>query len=532
MRRKRLAISVLFLTNLALGAVLPECDEYLSKSPCKITVNMGKEPMKVDGGSPRLQPRAHGDLQVKPVLHANRPAAEDNPAVLSLVKSSPFMTCTVSAAPGAPTRDLSANIGSLITAGAGVGAPAMSPFAYYSRITGFDATIRLGPTPPPGAKQNVAELDAIESDLGTLEQKVVSLMSPYWAFGKALKKDWLYTFDSEKDAVDAIADLRNAAENVLAVPLPDGDETFSAPTRDLRVRLAKYAGVSHPGEEARIGRVMARLGSLENEFAVKAPSDAIAELTDRRKTIRVIHALLLDLNEKREEAIAEKREFSYTTQELAMRYFSGKTVTETIACKDAVTTNPAFDNIVFTAYYEALPHIDISVGAMASLLGGRQVGTLTGPWSPTDAQQCAANAANGSKTPCGPTTILGYKTRSSYQFMPGVFVEWRMKNMHCPWAQNGGLWHPAGYVCSVGVAGGVDINPNNGGAAAEFFEGFSFGIQRFSILLGAHNGRYQQFGGGYYVGEVFPTGTSVTAPTSTNWATHPSFGIAYRIPLR
>jgi hypothetical protein len=116
--------------------------------------------------------------------------------------------------------------------------------------------------------------------------------------------------------------------------------------------------------------------------------------------------------------------------------------------------------------------------------------------------------------------------------MPGVFVEWRMKNYRCPWAENGAPSHPAGYVCSIGVAGGVAINPNNGGPAAEFFEGVSFGIQRFSFILGVHNGRYQQYGGGYYAGEVFPPGTSVTPPTAYGWATHPAFAVAYRIPLR
>jgi hypothetical protein len=128
--------------------------------------------------------------------------------------------------------------------------------------------------------------------------------------------------------------------------------------------------------------------------------------------------------------------------------------------------------------------------------------------------------------------LLGYTSRSSYQFMPGVFVEWRMKNFHCPWAKNGKPWHPAGYVCSVGAAGGVAINPNNGGPDGEFFEGLSFGIQRFAILVGVHNGRYQQFGGGYYAGEIFPPGTMVTPPTAYGWATHPAFGIAYRIPIR
>ena len=98
-------------------------------------------------------------------------------------------------------------------------------------------------------------------------------------------------------------------------------------------------------------------------------------------------------------------------------------------------------------------------------------------------------------TGCGPSTTLTYKVRSAYQFIPTVLAEWRWANFHCPWAHNGTPWHPFGYVCSVGVAGGPAINPNNGGPAAEVFGGRSVGIQRFSILIGAHHGRYQEYGG-------------------------------------
>jgi hypothetical protein len=82
------------------------------------------------------------------------------------------------------------------------------------------------------------------------------------------------------------------------------------------------------------------------------------------------------------------------------------------------------------------------------------------------------------------------------------------------------------------LAGGVAINPNNGGTAAEFFTGVSLGLQRFALMIGAHAGRYQEFGGGYYVGEVFPPGITVTPPTVYNWAWHPAFAIAYRVPIR
>ena len=145
---------------------------------------------------------------------------------------------------------------------------------------------------------------------------------------------------------------------------------------------------------------------------------------------------------------------------------------------------------------------------------------------------CNAQLAAGSAAPCGPGTLLGYTTKSWYQFMPGVFVEWRVLNFLPHWVKNGSPVHKVGYLWSFGPVAGVDINPNNGTTAAEFFEGVSLGIQRFAIMAGFHDGRYQQYGGGYYVGESFPAGATVTPPTVRNWAVRPAFGIAYRIPIR
>ncbi len=209
-----------------------------------------------------------------------------------------------------------------------------------------------------------------------------------------------------------------------------------------------------------------------------------------------------------------------------MAYFSGKQVTETVSCKDAVSGDPTFHDVIFTAYYEGLPHIDISVGALVSLLGGRQVGALSPPLSATAQAACQNNSASG----CTNGTILGDTSRNSYQFMPAVVVEWRWKNFVPPWVRNGSPIHKLGYLWSIGPAAGIAINPNNGSTEAEFFQGLSLGIQRFSILFGVHEGRYQEFGGGYTAGEMVPAGTS--PPIVHNWAVHPAFGIAYRIPIR
>jgi hypothetical protein len=147
------------------------------------------------------------------------------------------------------------------------------------------------------------------------------------------------------------------------------------------------------------------------------------------------------------------------------------------------------------------------------------------------------------------------KTRP--QFVPGVFIDWHPLNFKLPgvhdparkpckasddpakscppvaiptWMSENAPRHPFGYVGSLGLAGGFLVNPNNGTVQAEFFEGISFGIQRFVFLIGNHTGRSQNLTGGYYVGEQVSPG--ITPTTARNWSNALAFGITYRIPLR
>jgi hypothetical protein len=203
----------------------------------------------------------------------------------------------------------------------------------------------------------------------------------------------------------------------------------------------------------------------------------------------------------------------WTTIYLPMSVYAQKQVTETITCKDAATQAQAFDAITFTAYYESAASWDLSAAAFISLVPGRQVGVVSGP------------------LPTAPS-ILAVTSQSSIQFIPGAVFEIHPShlNFRCPWARDGTGYHPWGYVCSIGPAGGFLVNPNNGTAAAEFFEGISFGIHRLAILNGNHTGRYQEFGDGYQVGQTVPTGT--VPPTMRRWTNHPAIGISYRIPIR
>jgi hypothetical protein len=489
----------------------PECDEYKSADRCKVTIYLGGTPQPNSDAGPWM-PHAHWDVQVKPFIFLKeKPRGE---AAVVLQQSSPFLQCTVAATPAAPTRDLSANIAALLTAGAGIGA--LQATANVLQGGQFNAAAEAAARFPPAERgARLSTLAQIEADLGAVARDINNPDDAYHAYLKALQADKSYSYPNDPAAIAAIEDLKSKTAAALVAPLPDY-ASFGSRLNDLRVRLLAYATGAPPSEQQRIAADMDLIVRLTAEVTTAA--EALKDENSRRKSMRQLYDFLWGLDEKS----------PLTSQILPMAYFSGKTVTETVTCKDAISNNQAFDNIVFTAYYEGLPHVDISAGTIFSLLGGRQVGSVTSPWTPAQQSACPTPAT----TPCGPNTVLADTSKSWYQFMPGVFVEWRWVNFLPHWVKNGSPVHKLGYLWSFGPVAGVDINPNNGTTEGEFFEGFSLGIQRFSIMAGFHDGRYQQYTGGYYVGEVFPTGTTVTPPTVRNWAVRPAFGIAYRIPIR
>ena len=172
-------------------------------------------------------------------------------------------------------------------------------------------------------------------------------------------------------AQTAIDNLRNASEAAIASTLPDAAD-LARRVADLDARLTRYAQGNHPAEAERIKADQASLQRLK--AVLIAAKELLSRFDDMRKSIRAVHELVYKLNE----AHIGRDRTAYTTQSVGMAYFSGKTVTETITCKDGLSDKPVFDNIIFTAYYETVPRLDVSIGAVGSLLGGRQVGTLTG----------------------------------------------------------------------------------------------------------------------------------------------------------
>ncbi len=91
--------------------------------------------------------------------------------------------------------------------------------------------------------------------------------------------------------------------------------------------------------------------------------------------------------------------------------------------------------------------------------------------------------------------------------------------------------HRLGYVCSAGVAFGVGPNNASGSTQAEFFEGVSFTIQRVGFLIGFHDGRVQEIGGGYGLNQPVPA-AGYSPIVLRHFSVRPAFGIVYRIPIR
>jgi hypothetical protein len=263
--------------------------------------------------------------------------------------------------------------------------------------------------------------------------------------------------------------------------------------------------------ERRIGVFTGRFNLLQEQLT--------AELASRTQ-FKQVHDFLTSISDDLQASPATfKDNPNYTTTKLPMAYYANKQVTETITCKDVLTQSQAFDAITFTAFYENLPKLDFSAGAVLSLIHGHQVGPVSGP--------CPSIASCGTASP---NTLLAVTNYSRVQWIPGAFFEFHPWNCKCPWATNGASHHYFGYVCSIGPAFGLLVNPNNGTTAAEYFEGISFGIHRVAIFVGNHTGHYQEFSEGYAVGEVVPSG--LTPPTHRYWTNHLAFGISYRIPLR
>lgn len=423
----------------------------------------------------------------------------------------------------------------------------------------FDKADRTKQLLADAGKTFTADLGALIAKLEQLHQRVDNaeraagkhgeLPSAYIQARKLLLEHWRYEYENSEDAKTRIERVWAAVKAALGmqIEVPDAAQ-FVKDLDGIRADVNALGARFQVTEQAYAQTETApqsrgwnsdfsewRNGDLErpNNGAIvllaegiKSASSNLPYLQAGQDLLKKVYSALLNVVDDKGTLLAKYP----TEQALAFGPFTQKQANVTITCKDIATDKQPFDAVQFVAYFEKAPKWDFSVGALVSTLPGREVGTVPGPIQAANSPLCPADSS-GNVPPCAPTT-LAVTSSSKVQFMPMAFIEFHPWNRRCPWAQEGGGAHSRVYVCSLGPAFGFAANPNSGSPTAEFFEGFSLGIQRVSLLFGVHNGRSQEFSGGYSVGQALPPGVSVTPPTTLQWKTAFAFGISYRIPLR
>lgn len=374
------------------------------------------------------------------------------------------------------------------------------------------------------------------------QQKLYDALGPDKADYQDIRTNYLYSYSNNDDANNKLDAIKKAAVDFLSRPLPDnktipGMEDTVDKLQSLVATLRDTYGsdvdvfVNQATDEIRQARlVIANVKGTETVEALSYFNDATAKVQKVLDFIKDFQTLAPNL------IWPDK-----SVQVLPIAVYSESKVAVTVKCADAVSSTPLFDNIQFNAYFQSPPVFDISAGALISTLHGRQAATQT-PYGNPATTSCPATAMTTANCP----VVIINVTRP--QFVPGVFVDWHPLNFKLPgvhdpaikksdppksintWMSEKAPRHPFGYVGSLGLAAGFLVNPNNGTVQAEFFEGISFGIQRFVFLVGNHTGRSQNLTGGYYVGEQVSTGSMPT--TVRNWSNALAFGITYRVPLR
>ncbi len=355
-----------------------------------------------------------------------------------------------------------------------------------------------------------------------------------------------YSYNDNGTARFQINEIEDAAVRIVGRPLPDSKTipTLQSQRDGVadKIDTLKKQHSDVPDVLRFVKDAQAQIEQVDKVIKNNSEPNAVAlvaYVTDTQAKVQKLLDFVRDWKAKDSDAHSLG---DASVQVLPIALYSESKVGVTVKCSDAVTGNALFDNIQFNAYFQRAPIFDISAGVLISTLHGRQVTTQT---AYTDPATSACPPTTASPTSSCPTV---YIKRTRPQFMPGVFAEihpWNFKlhGVHDPayeaanppgqiptWMSDNAPRHPVGYVGSIGFAGGFMVNPNNGTTQAEFFEGISFGIQRFVILIGNHNGRSQNLTGGYIEGQTVATGTM--PETVSNWANGLALGITYRIPLR
>jgi len=515
------------------------CPQYLpSRGECKVYVEAPK-PVALTGPNPATPNRAQA--QARAPAHADVAIRPRGKATIVLEKASPLMTCTISETPAALSRDVSTSVSTFITTLGSLGVPGAAAAPFEAE--------RFAPARhdvPPGAQGPIADAARkIEADLGAAENgagQYGRALQHYQNARATLLANWRYRYESDGDFVTAANAIFAALNTALADPLPDDDglkeikQGYPTVSKEIREFETTY----HPnttdwvpaeckGDANCIQEFRAWYGTV-NRRLQKLKSDAptlvanVANLQALQKSMSPAYVWLNAQSRPPGSGNFDGAPGGYwTTIELPMARFSQKQVTVSVTCKDVITQAQPFDAITFTAFYEPVDSWDLEAAGFLSLVPARGVGSVTQPVTPPT-------------TPPTANTFLAVTSKGPVQFVPGAVFDVHpgFLNQVCPWAgskdEQKTNYHPWGYVCSIGIAGGLLINPNSGYTRVESFEGISLGIHRLAILIGNHTGEFQEFGGGYKVGNQVASGTM--PPIRHSWTNHLAIGVAYRIPIR
>ncbi len=477
----RKAVKILILFAIAVGvlsigtksASAEECDNFLPKKDCTINVEFGSG--------------VHEDVAVLPgnkicVVVSNKP---------------PFASCSVTASPSALTRDLSSSIGSFLTTLGGLGAIGSNPKTPKA-LPAPQGTAENPNPPNEDAKAIEEEYNAAKVEEAAALTNLQAVSGDYKSVQDQIKALWSPTNDSERYVSQHIGSVKslliarvNDPQNHPEPSIASAKVAVAALNDSVAAFRKKYAG------DSSVAPWLVKFSEKLDD--VNGVADTYADYVND----------LLHAKAGFKQALDELRNAKplYTSQTINLRAFSNKQVALTLSCKDDITSSPSADNIVFTAYYVKLPIFDLSAGVIFTLLGRHQIGVV----GPTAAQNQTGQDPNGT---------FAVTDSSKFQVIPMALVELHTRGFKC-----------GNFVCNYG--GVIGAGPNNaaGSTVAEFFEGASFAVQRVSFLFGFHDGRVEELGGGYKIGD--PPPSSGYSPIITRaWTVHPAFGITYRIPLR
>jgi hypothetical protein len=365
----------------------------------------------------------------------------------------------------------------------------------------------LIPGGAPAAAANTPEhiaamLDALANAAAAQVTAADALQTQYDAEARSLKAFYRTTYRLKAYAAGAIKDEtafeadRAARETAVAaldrVALPNtagGDAAYKAIFAEFtgyaRTAAAPPAVVALLA--AQIDRARTLLDALEK---------AIAALDAARTRLHSTRDYLLTLKNPEWETVAE------------LTPDSNVKLTGSFACTSDVSGKPSLDPpVVYTVAFRNTPRLSLTAGVLLSTVPRNSI---------------ALESVDDSHTGAAVTLHTEIRDhRGTPQAVPFSFINLRV----APAAH----WNAS--AVTVNLAPGIGVNPNNGGASAEFFLGGAVGIGSLFLSAGAHVGHELRPANGFTVGDRPPPDLR-SVPVETPWRAGLALAVSYRLPLK